>query len=258
MLTFFLKYGILLYYFVEGVGLFLNINSFMTPRLLTVAKMVEKSSIIADIGTDHAYVPVYLVLNNIVKKALAMDINEGPLMNADENIKKFNLEDKIKTRLSDGLNKLDNGEADTVIIAGMGGILINNILRINKDRLTSVKKYILQPMTAIEETRRYLAENEFDIIDEKLVKEDNKIYTIISATRGNMTIDNEINYYIGNRLIENKDKFLPELLDRKIYEYEKALDSMKNTTNLKIKDKYLQFDYLLKEFKKIKKECAKW
>ncbi|MBQ3181522.1 MAG: SAM-dependent methyltransferase [Clostridia bacterium] len=236
----------------------MNIESFMTPRLLAVAQMVKNSDCVADIGTDHAYVPVYLVMNNIVNSAIAMDINEGPIMRADENIKRFSLTDKIKTRLCDGLNKLKNNEADTVIIAGMGGVLINRIIDEDKDRLTSVKNYILQPMTAIDEVRMYLAKNGFKIIDERLAKEDEKIYTIISATRGNMDITDEIYYHVGECLIKNKDAILLEYLDGKIYEYEKAISSMKNTKNEETQKKSLHFEYLLSEFKRLKGECAKW
>ncbi len=243
---------------MKGVGLFLNTNSFMTPRLLTVAKMVENCKKLADIGTDHAYVPVYLIVNNIIKSALAMDINAGPLNKADENIKRFSLCDKIKTRLSDGLSQLEDGEADTVVIAGMGGVLINRILENDKERLNSVKTYILQPMTAIYETRKYLAENGFLIVDEALAKEDDKIYTIIKAEKGNMNITDEISYYVGDCLIKNKDEYLPEFLDGKIYEYEKAVSSMKNTNNEETKKKKEYFEYILKEFKRIKGECAKW
>lgn len=235
-----------------------NIDCFMTPRLMTVAEMVKKESVVADIGTDHAYVPVYLVLNNICKNAIAMDINQGPISRADENIKRFSLADKIKTRLSDGLSKLENGEADTIVIAGMGGILINNIIENGKARLTSVKHYILQPMTAIEETRRYLIGNGFRIINEKLAVEDEKIYTVISAIPGKMSVDSEVDYYIGKCLISNRDKNLSEYLQGKIYEYEKALTSMEKATGNEINEKKKHFRYLLKEFRRIKEECAKW
>lgn len=236
----------------------MNINSFMTPRLLAVAEMIENATVVADIGTDHAYVPVYLVLNYMAESAYALDINKGPLDRADENIRKFSLTDKIKTRLSDGLKELGDGEVDTVIIAGMGGILINNILENDKGRLTSVKQYVLQPMTAIEETRKYLEQNGFKIIDEVLAKEDEKIYTIISAIPGKMQIECEINYYIGEKLFENKDPVLPELLNGKIYEYEKALLSMKNAENPQTKEKAEHYRYLLSEFRRLQEECARW
>lgn len=243
---------------MEGVWAVLKIDSCITPRLLTVAKMVGKSYCVADIGTDHAYVPLYLVLNNKADSALAMDINRGPLLRAEVNIKKFSLTEKIKTRLSDGLKELENNEVDTVIIAGMGGILINSIIDADKDRLTSVKNYIIQPMTAVEETRKYLFLNNFKIVDEKLAKEDNKIYTIISAVPGKMEIDKEIYFYVGKSLIENKDEILPEFLDGKIYEYEKAIKSMANTQNEETKEKSVKYKELLDEFKNLRKWCSEW
>lgn len=236
----------------------MNINSFMTPRLMAVANMVNNSESVADIGTDHGYVPVHLVLNNMTKCALAMDINEGPLARADENIKRFQLSEKIKTRLSDGLTGLEDNEVDTVIIAGMGGILINNIIDKDKERLSSVKKYILQPMTAIEETRKYLEKNGFEIIDEVLAKEGEKIYTVISAVPGRMKIEKEINYYIGEQLIKNRDKILPEYIKGKIYEYEKAVLSMKNAQSSEIEEKREYFTYLISELKILCEECKKW
>ena len=251
----------MIYYFILFNGEVwskMNIDSFMTPRLLAVADMVGDCKSLADIGTDHAYVPVYLVEKKRAESAIAMDINEGPLTRADENIKRFNLSDKIKTRLSDGLEKLCDNEVDTVVIAGMGGILINSIVESHKDRLTSVKRYILQPMTAIEETRKYLAENGFNIVDETLAKEDEKIYTVICAERGKMIIENEINLLIGKHLIKKQDKILPELISGKIYEYEQATSSMKNSTSPEIKEKQEHFAFLISELKKLQEECRKW
>ena len=230
----------------------------MTPRLLTVAELVKKTHSVADIGTDHAYVPVHLVLSGCCEKALAIDINCGPLMRAQENIIKFSLQDKITTRLSDGLKSVEDGEADTVVIAGMGGILINNIIENDKNRLTSVKRFVLQPMTAVEETRRYLSQNGFMIENERLAKEGDKIYTVISAVPGEMKIEKEVYYYIGKMLLESKDKFLPELIDGKIYEYEKAVNSIKNTENENAKKRAKYFMELLCDLRELKKECAKW
>jgi tRNA (adenine22-N1)-methyltransferase len=113
-------------------------------------------------------------------------------------------------------------------------------------------------MTAIEETRKYLAENGFKIVDETLAKEDDKIYTVICAERGEMRIDKEINYYIGEALIKKQDKILPELLSGKIYEYEKAISSMKNSTSPEIKEKQEHFKFLISELKKLQEECQKW
>ncbi len=236
----------------------MDINKYMTERLLAVASFAQNESTVADVGTDHAYIPVYLVQKGVSKSALAMDINEGPLLRAKENIEKFNLQDKIKTRLSDGLKELLEGECDTVIIAGMGGILINKILDDSKHLYPYINHYILQPMTAIEETRKFLEENGFSIENERLAKEENKIYTVILAKRGEMKIENEIDYYVGKKLVENKDELLVDFLDGKIYELNKAIQSMKNTENDKIKEKQNHFIYLKDEMEKIREECEKW
>ena len=235
-----------------------DINKFMTSRLLSVASFAQPGCTVADIGTDHAYIPVWLMVNGIAKSAVAMDINQGPIMRAEENIRKFHLEDKITTRLSNGLEKLENGEADTVVIAGMGGMLINEILDAGKHVYSSVKRFILQPMTAIEETRKYLAENGFLIENEKLAQEENKIYCVLSVVRGQMQIEAEIGYYVGSKLIENKDTLLPAYLDGKIYEYDKAIASLKHANGTQSEARLAHFEYLTREMKIIKEESKKW
>ena len=100
----------------------------MSDRLVKIASKVDKGSRVADVGTDHGYVPIYLALNGVAESAVAMDVNEGPLDRAQQNIIKMGVADKVSVRLSDGLDKLKEGEADTVIIAGMGGKLTIRIL----------------------------------------------------------------------------------------------------------------------------------
>lgn len=236
----------------------MDINKFMTPRLLAIASFAEQNSTVADIGTDHAYIPIWLVKNGIAKSALAMDINQGPIHRAEENIKRFSLDDKIKTRLSDGLCALLPGEADTVIIAGMGGILINQILSASKELYPHIKRYILQPMTAVEETRKFLEQNGFSIENERLAQEDNKIYCVISAVRGEMKMEREIEYYIGTKLIENRDSLLFAYLDGKLYEYEKAIESLRLADKEKAGERLAHFQYLTDEMKTIKEACALW
>ena len=233
----------------------MKIDKFMTPRLLAVASFVEQGSRVADIGTDHAYIPIWLVEHGISKSALAMDINQGPIDRANENILKFKMEETIKTRLSNGLEKLDENEADTVIIAGMGGILINEILNEAKGKHLGVKRFILQPMTAIEETRKFLAENGFCILNERLAKEDEKLYCVLLVTRGQMTIEQEIDYYIGKKLIENKDPLLVNYVNGKLYEYEKAISLLKQGDREKNAERFAHFEFLAEEMKKLKERC---
>lgn len=236
----------------------MTVDKFMTPRLLAVASFVEKGSKVADIGTDHAYIPIWLIERGISKTAVAMDINQGPIERANKNILKFGLEEKIKTRLSDGLKNLGENEADTVIIAGMGGILIDEILKEVKEKHFGVKHFILQPMTAIEETRKFLSQNGFTILDERLAKEDEKIYTVLSVSRGEMNIDREIDFYIGTKLLENKDPLLADYLNGKIYEYEKAISLLKQGDSEKNAARLAHFVFFTEEMKRLKEGCTKW
>ena len=143
-------------------------------------------------------------------------------------------------------------EADTVIICGLGGILINRILENAKNLYPHIKHYILQPMTAISETRKYLAQNGFLIENECLAKEEDKIYNILSVVPGKMEINKEINFYIGEKLIENRDALLPSYLDGKIYELSKAISSMAYAKDEEISKKRERFISLKNEMEKIK------
>ena len=104
----------------------------LSKRLLEVSGLVSYGSRLADVGTDHGYIPIWLTEQGAIRSAVAMDINRGPLLRAQENIRRHRLEEKIKTRLSDGVAELRPGEADSVVIAGMGGSLMVKILKERK------------------------------------------------------------------------------------------------------------------------------
>ena len=167
----------------------------LTDRLLKIASLVSKGKKIADIGTDHGYIPVYLLNKGIIPFAILADVNKGPLENACKEVRHSNLTDKTDLRLGSGIEVLKKGEVDEIIIAGMGGILISELLEANKEVAHSVDKLILQPMQAQEELRKYLLSNGYEIVNEVLVKEDFRIYEIIETkyTGKNTTVENEIN-----------------------------------------------------------------
>lgn len=236
----------------------MDIKTYMTPRLLCIASFVDEGCTVADIGTDHAYIPIWLVQKGIAKQAIAMDISKGPIARAEENIQKFSVQDTVKTRLSDGLKKLCPHEADTVIIAGMGGMLINEILENSKALLPHIRRFILQPMTAIEETRKYLSANGFYIEDERLAQEEDKVYCVLSVTHGDMKVAQEIDYYIGTKLVENRDPLLITYLNGKIYECDKAITSLQSADKEKTAERLSHFVYLSTEMKRLREECAQW
>lgn len=192
----------------------------MTPRLYAIASMVPQGAFFADVGTDHAYLPIYLAENNLIFHAVAADINRGPLLRAKGNIKKYNLEEKIDTCLSDGFEELDGNSFDTASIAGMGGILIARIL----EKAPRGKLYILQPMRDAHFLRAYLSSNGFELVDEKLAEEGNKIYTVI-AVRDGKGVLSEKELYLGKLL--KKDPLFEKFRTRLSNKYKKKYEGLK-------------------------------
>lgn len=226
----------------------------LTARLKTIADLVPKGQNVADIGTDHAYLPVYLIENDIAKKVIAADINKGPLQNAEKTIKAYKREDSIETRLGSGLTPIEPNEVQTVIIAGMGGLLIRDILVESLDVVKTVDTLILQPMVAQDELRKWLYENGFKIDNEKLAKEGNKLYEILVVSKGRMEIKDDIYFEIGQKMIENKEPYLSELIEGKIKKYTEILKTVESQNTVKAKEKLLECQEKLGKLKEVK-EC---
>lgn len=184
----------------------------LSKRLTRVAEFVTKGSKIADIGCDHAHTSIYLIEENRVISSIAMDINEGPIKRAKENISLFGYEDKIKTRLSDGAKELHEGEVDTILISGMGGGLIIKILKDSEAVIKTVSELVLQPQSEIGQVRRCIHSFGFKIVREDMLTEDNKHYTIIKAQKGEEAYNKEIEYRYGKLLLEQKNPSLKEFL----------------------------------------------
>ena len=156
-------------------------NTELDNRLLACASLVRQGSVAADIGSDHAYLPIYLVRHKISPRAIASDINEGPVNRAKMNVRLSQLSDKIDVLLADGLDKAASYKPDDIIIAGMGGELIRDILNASEYVKNTGVRLILQPMTMPHILREYLADNGFNITDEKICAAQDKYYQIICA-----------------------------------------------------------------------------
>jgi len=148
-------------------------------RLMLCASFVRQGCTLADIGTDHAYLPVWLIKNNVISKAIACDINEGPLKAGKADVEKHGLCDKITLRLSDGLENVSSHECDDIVIAGMGGELIARIIANCNWAKDTKKHFILQPMTKPEVLLQFLYENGFEILAQKACTSDKKHYTVM-------------------------------------------------------------------------------
>ena len=201
----------------------------LSKRLLTVASMVENDSVVADIGTDHAYIPIYLVEQGVCKKAIAMDVNPGPLERAREHILASGLSEQIVTRLSDGLAKLSENEADTYVIAGMGGPLMVSILARRMDLLQKGKTLVLQPQSEIGEVREFLIHNHYKIIREEMFYDMEKTYVAMKAIKSKESITyTKTQYIFGKLLLENLNPVLFEYLQKQKEVYEKLVIKLKD------------------------------
>lgn len=190
----------------------------LSKRLQAVADLVTEGCRLVDVGTDHGYIPIYLVLEKKAKTALAMDVNMGPLLRAQRNICAYGLEQYISTRLSDGLSALKEGEGDTLVIAGMGGVLMQKILSegIQKGVLKGFRELILEPQSEIPELRRWLYEKGFRLAKELLILEEGKYYPVWKVVEGNAEIPSEVELYFGKELLERRDPVLKRFLDSEL------------------------------------------
>ena len=173
-------------------------------RLAVAASFGRKGKRVADIGTDHASLPIYIVGNDLSPYAVACDINKGPLNAAKQNIAAANLSDRIDTFLTDGLNGLEQFNPEDIYILGMGGELIWRIIDDSEIAKNDGVRLILQPMTHPNDLRRGLYSNGFNIVDETLVKDRDRVYQIIVAEYdGIIRVAEEVELWLGKKNIEN-------------------------------------------------------
>lgn len=175
-------------------------NGLLTPRLTEIASFVKKGARVLDVGTDHAYIPISLLINGIVDYAWASDVNQGPLGFAISNAVRYGVSDRISFYLSDGLSscECEKNCFDTVIISGMGGELISELIDKSKFLKTSSPTLILQPMTMQAELRRFLCTSGFRICEETVVFDSGKYYQIIIAKYFDDQIEmTDLEYFIG-------------------------------------------------------------
>lgn len=212
----------------------------ITKRLERVASHISKGSIVLDIGTDHGYIPVFLVKKGVSPSAIAADVNKKPLDKAKELIAENKMNDKVETRLGSGFEIIKDGEVDEVIIAGMGGVLISDLITAAGEIPKKLKKLVLQPMQAQKELRKYLLKNGYEIIEEELVKEDGRIFEIIVVEyKGQDFSDGmeEIDFEISKKHRNQNNPLFIEFLERKIHEEESILEKIKGKETKEVNEK---------------------
>ena len=211
----------------------------------TIAEYVLPGSVVADIGTDHAYLPVYLLLEKKISKAIAGDIAEGPCHAAANTVAMYGQRSAVEIRLGSGLSVLHPGEADCIVLAGMGGSTMVEILEADLPVAQSAQRLVLQPQTGAMGLRKWLCDNNWSLVAEKLVCENKRLYEIVVAEPGTeRQVYTEAEFAIGPLLLEQRDPLLKEQFAKVLGGYQKQLAFMEKSTTAVQSEKYKQLRQL--------------
>lgn len=178
----------------------------LSERMLMAARMVRNGKAVADIGTDHAYLPAYLILSDISPKALACDVRKGPLENAKKTVEHYGIEDKITLRLSDGFDEIEPFEADDFIMCGMGGTLMEQLVSRTQWLKNPEKRIIVQPQSHAEDIRRFFVKNGFEILFEDACIDGGKLYCAMAAEYTGKITSKPISYIYSGELSKCRKK----------------------------------------------------
>ena len=191
----------------------------LSERLTAIADMVTEGNRLVDVGCDHGYLPVYLMLQHKIPGAIATDVGKGPLARAQEHIAQYRMESYIETRLCNGLSEIRPGEGDTLVIAGMGGPLMERILNEGRHALPGFQELILQPQSDIPHFRRFVMQNGYQIIQEEMILEDGKFYPIMKVVQHEgeqPAVWSREEEMFGRLLLERKHPVLKLYLEREL------------------------------------------
>jgi len=230
----------------------------LSPRLQAVSDFVSAGDIVADIGTDHGYLPAYLLQHHISPKVFASDIREGPLSSAKKTAAELSLSEGIQFALADGLQGIEPLSVNTVIIAGMGGETIADILNDAPWVSSPGVKLILQPQTKVEVLVKWLDEHEFSIRDICLVRDAGRFYVVMMVLHGNVRLHHTYAECVIDRLLlEKRDPLLPEYLERILLSVQKRIAGLEKSNHAH-SEEYAVEQENLREFLAIKEEVSRW
>lgn len=222
----------------------------LSDRLKAVVGEIENATI-ADIGTDHAYIPIYACKMMKNEKIIACDFHAGPLQIADRNISMAGLKNKVETRLGYGLSPIKKDEVRTAVIAGMGGMLMIDILKNNMNVTESLEQLVLQPQLDIPQVRRFIQQIGFYIKNETMVKENHKYYFVMNCHKGTDIAYHEKEYLLGKKLIDEKNPLLKEFLIVQISKYEKIMNYINQSEKRKPSDRLEEVQQLHKIYMEV-------
>ncbi len=230
----------------------------LSNRLATIAFLAENYERVADVGTDHGYIPVRLLQTGKVKLVVASDINSGPLEHAKQTAAENGITEGIEFAVSDGISHLQKGDVDAIIIAGMGGETIVKILSGSDWVSDGAQKLILQPMTKIEELISWLCKNGFYISDAILAEDDGDLYLIVCAEAGHAPEPSAAGLYAPAKLLINKDPLLDRYLDMLISKLSRAAKGMKSAKEPQSPERLKHIESAIDGLKAMKGEINNW
>ncbi len=213
-------------------------------RLLAISDMLIKGESTADIGTDHALLPIYMVENSIVPRVIVTELTDGPYQRAANAVQNSLYRDKIEVRQGNGLQVLEAGEVVNIIIAGMGGETIVDILSCDWQKSESYARYVFQPMSRPQVLRRELSLRGWPILDERLVEERNRYFVIISSCPGNLRyILSPLELEVGPVILRTESEFKKDYLKGYLKKYVNIYHSLMKSTGTE--------NHILEEYRKI-------
>ncbi|WP_170145306.1 tRNA (adenine(22)-N(1))-methyltransferase [Ammoniphilus oxalaticus] len=225
----------------------------LSQRLTAVARYVKPGSKVADIGSDHAFLPIHLIQSGKSASVIAGEVNRGPLEMARKNVDQTGFSKQIELRLGDGLSVIEDGEVDTVCISGMGGTLITSILDAGIERLSSVQQLVLQPNVAEKQARKWLYDHGWELVGETILKEEGIIYEVFSAVRGNAKAPYQSQQWpleqwfeLGPFLWSEKSPIYKEKWEREWGNTKRVLSDLKRAKSTEIETKRMELEDRLK------------
>ena len=224
----------------------------LSKRLDALARLVPNGTRVVDIGCDHGLLPCFLAQEGISPFVIGVDVHKGPFETARRAVEASALEDCVDVRFGDGLLPVEPGEADTAILAGIGGGTIRDILEQSPLVVEKLRRLILQPMTGEDIVRRWLTSHGWSIIAEDIIAEDGRLYQIIAAEKGQAEKLNYIEASYGPLLIEKRHELLPELLQKDMAAVQDIITQLAKSQSGDSKVKHLEFQEKFAKMKELK------
>ena len=227
----------------------------LSPRLRLAADLVPEGARLADVGTDHAYLPACLLMEGKIPSAIAADLREGPLRRARETAAEYGCGDRMAFRLCDGLSGIRPEETDAVVIAGMGGETIAQILEAAPWVRTRKIPLVLQPMSSIPELRQWLGEDGFHILEERLAREGDTLYVVMRAEAGEEPAMTPAQLWVGR---QSRDPLRGDYLRGLLEKLDRALDGLARARDGRAEDRRRELAALRQELLEMREEWEAW